>query len=141
MSDDARGLIAGSQRALEAVYPPEEIFSLTSEELVAPNVQFLVARLDGRAVGCIALVDLLHYGEIKRLYVDSRAQGHGIGRRLVEEAETAARDLGLRVLRLETGPELAAALTLYKALGYAECAAFGDYAPLPCSLFLEKRLD
>ncbi|MCU0855086.1 MAG: GNAT family N-acetyltransferase, partial [Rhodobacteraceae bacterium] len=57
LSPDARALIDASQAALEAVYAADEIFTLDPEELAAPNAQFLVARVDGKAVGCIALVD------------------------------------------------------------------------------------
>lgn len=140
LSPEARTLIAASQKALEAVYAADEIFSLAPEELAAPNAQFLVARLDGKAVGCIALVDMLRYGELKRLFVDTAARGLGLGQRLVTEAEAAARDVGLKVLRLETGPELVPAVKLYRSLGYRERGPFGDYADLPCSLFMEKRL-
>ena len=140
LSKEGRALIVASQSALEAVYSADEIFTLDPEELAAPNTQFLVARVDGRPVGCIAIVDMLRYGELKRLFVSASARGTGLGRRLVEEAEAAARDIGLRVLRLETGPELAPAVRLYRGLGYAERGPFGDYADLPCSLFMEKRL-
>jgi putative acetyltransferase len=140
LSPEARALIADSQSALEAVYSADEIFTLDATELAAPNAQFLVARMDGRPVGCIALVDMLRYGELKRLFVDTAARGLGLGQRLVAEAETAARDLGIRVLRLETGPALVPAVRLYRSLGYLERGPFGDYADLPCSLFMEKRL-
>jgi putative acetyltransferase len=140
LSPDARALIDASQASLEAVYAADEIFSLDPEDLAAPNAQFLVARVDGKAVGCIALVDMLRYGEIKRLFVDAAARRLGLGQRLVAEAEAAARDLGLKVLRLETGPELVPAVKLYRSLGYRERGPFGDYADLPCSLFMEKRL-
>jgi putative acetyltransferase len=140
LSGEARALIAESQSALEQVYAPDEIFTLDPEELAAPNAQFLVARMDGKPVGCIALVDMLRYGELKRLFVDTAARGLGLGQRLVAEAEAAARDVGLSVLRLETGPELVPAVKLYRSLGYRETGPFGDYADLPCSLFMEKRL-
>jgi putative acetyltransferase len=140
LSPDARALIDASQAALEAVYAADEIFTLDPEELAAPNAQFLVARVDGKAVGCIALVDMLRYGELKRLFVDTSARGLGLGQRLVAEAEAAAQDVGLKVLRLETGPELVPAVKLYRSLGYRERGPFGDYADLPCSLFMEKRL-
>jgi putative acetyltransferase len=140
LSPEARALIDASQAALEAVYSADEIFSLDPEELAAPNAQFLVARVDGKAVGCIALVDNIRYGELKRLFVDVAARGLGLGQRLVAEAEAAARDVGLQVLRLETGPELVPAVRLYRSLGYRERGPFGDYADLPCSLFMEKRL-
>jgi putative acetyltransferase len=140
LSKEGQELIAASQSALEEVYSADEIFTLDADELAAPNAQFLVARVDGRPVGCIAIVDMLRYGELKRLFVSASARGMGLGRRLVEEAEAAARDIGLSLLRLETGPELAPAVNLYRSLGYADRGPFGDYADLPCSLFLEKRL-
>jgi putative acetyltransferase len=140
VSREGAALIEASQAALESVYPPDEIFSLTAEELAAPNAQFLVAWQAGAPVGCVALVDKLRYGELKRLFVANSARGTGLGRRLVEEAEALARDIGLRVLRLETGPELAPAVKVYRTLGYEERGPFGDYADLPCSLFMEKRL-
>jgi putative acetyltransferase len=140
LAPEGRALIAASQAALESVFAADEIFSMNPEELSAPNAQFLVARMGGRAVGCIALVDMVRYGELKRLFVDTAARGRGLGQRLVAEAEASARDLGLRVLRLETGPELVPAVKLYRSLGYRERGPFGDYADLPCSLFMEKRL-
>lgn len=140
LSEEARTLIAASQSALEEVYAASEIFTLDPEELAAPNAQFLLARVDGRPVGCIAVVDMLRYGELKRLFVAASARGMGLGRRLVEEAEAVARDIGLSLLRLETGPELAPAVQLYRSLGYRDRGPFGDYADLPCSLFMEKRL-
>lgn len=140
LAEDARSLIEASQSEMEKVYPPEEIFSLGPEELAAPNTQFLVARLGETAVGCIALVDMFRYGEIKRLFVSEAARGLGLGRALVLEAENAARDIGLRFLRLETGPKLEAAVAVYKSLGYRERDRFGDYEDNPSSLFMEKSL-
>jgi putative acetyltransferase len=137
---ESRALIAAVRRRSRPCYSAEEIFSMNPEELAAPNAQFLVARMGGQAVGCIALVDMLRYGELKRLFVDTAARGLGLGQRLVAEAEAAARDVGLKVLRFETGPELLPAVRLYRSLGYRERGPFGDYADLPCSLFMEKRL-
>lgn len=140
LNEDARALIEASQSDMEKVYPPEEIFSLGPEELAAPNTQFLVARLGEKAVGCVALVDMIRYGEIKRLFVSNSARGIGLGRALVQQAEDAARDIGLKVLRLETGPRLEAAVAIYKGLGYEVRDRFGDYEDNPASLFMEKSL-
>ena len=137
---DSVALIAEGDAAMLAVYPPEEIFSLTPEELSAPNVVFLVCHDGDVPVGCVALVDELRYGVIKRLYVRAAARGRGVGRALMEEAEAQARDIGLTLLKLETGPALEAAVALYRRIGYAKCGAFGPYPDIPSNLFMEKRI-
>lgn len=137
---ESRRLIAGSEAALRAVYPPEECFSLSAEELAAPNAEFLVARADGKAVGCVALVDRGSYGEVKRLYVDPEARGLGIARMLMAGLESAAADIGLTRLKLETGEALEAATALYRRSGFRDCLPFGGYSGAPSSLFMEKSL-
>ena len=57
-----------------------------------------MARVSGSPVGCIALLDHVRFGEAKRLYVDPEARGNGIGAALVAALESAARDIGLRIL-------------------------------------------
>lgn len=137
---DSRHLIAASEEALRAVFPPEECFSFSAEELATPNTQFLVARVDGTALGCVALVDQLSYGEIKRLYVAPEARGLSIARALMAALENAARDIGLKILRLESGPALTAAMQLYTSTGYRECAPFGGYPDIASNIFMEKRI-
>jgi putative acetyltransferase len=77
---------------------------------------------------------------VKRLYVPPRARGLGLGRRLLAELEAQARRERLTLLRLETGIRQPEALGLFRAAGFLEIAAFGDYAPDPLSVFMEKTL-
>ncbi|ARE41001.1 IAA acetyltransferase [Rhodovulum sp. P5] len=140
LSGDARDLIAASEAALRAVYPPEECFTLSPEELARSGTQFLVARSDGRPVGCVALVDQIFYGEVKRLFVDTTARGVGVGRALMEEAESAARAIGLGALRLETGRALLEAVSLYRAMEYVERGPFADYPDIASNMFMEKQI-
>jgi putative acetyltransferase len=141
MSRDGRVLIAESQRALEAVYPPEEIFSFAPEELAGDGTAFLVARdAGGTALGCVALVDCGGYGEVKRLYVRAAARGTGVAAALVEALEAEARRRRLGEVLLETGDRLVPAVRLYRKLGYAERGPFGGYAIHPASLFMGKRV-
>jgi hypothetical protein len=53
-------------------------------------------------------------------------------------AETAARELGIERLRLDTNSALPEAARLYRATGWTEIARFND-DPYP-DLFFEKRL-
>lgn len=137
----ARALIAGSQEALLAVYGPDEIFTLSAEELAATQgMTFYVASRDNAGLGCVASLDCGSYAEVKRLYVAPAGRGTGLARALMARLEADARASGKTVVMLETGPELLAATALYRALGYVARGPFGDYPPHPASLFMEKRL-
>ncbi len=138
---DGQALIDASRRALRAIYPPKQDFGLEASDMATPDTRFLVARLDGRAQGCVALVDKGGYGEVKGLFVRPEARGKGVGRALMAALEAAARDLGLTCLRLETGRELGAATRLYRALGFHDRDAFGTYPAEASSLFMEKPID
>lgn len=140
LSPDGRLLIAGSQEELLAVFGPDEIFTLSAEELAAaPGMTFYIARAD-RALGCVASLDCGDYAEVKRLFVAGAGRGRGVAKALMARLETDARAAGKAWVRLETGPQLGPATTLYRALGYAERGPFGDYPDHPSSLFMEKRL-
>lgn len=126
---------------LGALYPAESNHLLDIETLAGPDIRFFVARLDGEALGCIALrIDPAAYGEVKRLYVPTRARGLGLGRRLLAALEEEARRERLACLRLETGIHQPEALGLFRAAGFTEIAPFGDYRPDPLSVFMEKPL-
>lgn len=140
LSADSRAMIEASERALRDVYPPEECFSFSPEQLADKSTQFLLAREGRRPVGCVALVDQGLYGEVKRLYVSDTVRGNGVGRALMEELERAARDIGLGCLLLETGAALEAAMRLYRTLGFEERGPFGDYPDIPSNMFMEKKI-
>jgi putative acetyltransferase len=124
-----------------ALYPAESNHLMDIASLLQDGVLFLVARdVDGRAVGCAALVNRGSYGEVKRMMVDEACRGRGTGRRLLEHLAMFARMAGVRVLKLETGIHQPEAIGLYQRFGFEACAPFGDYQPDPLSLFMEKRL-
>ncbi len=98
-----------------------------SGDLRPPRGTFLVARLDGRPVGCGA-VKLIEpgVGSIKRMWVSREVRGAGVGRRLLLVLEKEAAGLGMGLLRLETNRSLSEAPALYRRNGYREVAAFND---------------
>ena len=126
---------------LASLYPPSSNHLLSVESLTGENVRFLVARLEGRAVGCGALVlDQCGCGEIKRMYVAPGCRGLGIGKGILRELERLAVDESQERVRLETGVDQHAALRLYRNTGYTQCPPFGEYMPDPLSVFMEKLL-
>jgi putative acetyltransferase len=69
-SPDCRVLIEELDRVQKSLYPPENNYLDSIEELQKPNCHFLAAYIDEQIVGCGALkiVDE-NYSELKRMYV------------------------------------------------------------------------
>lgn len=143
-SPDAARLIAALNAELEAMFPEPGAthFSLSGAQVEAGDGAFIVAHLDGVAVGCGAVRRLdAATAELKRMYVDPSARGRGIGREIVEALEREARMLGITKIVLETGTRLAPAIKLYEAMGYARIPLFGEYRSSPnTSLCFGKSL-
>jgi ribosomal protein S18 acetylase RimI-like enzyme len=100
----------------------------------------LVARIDGTAVGCVALKQLADGAcEMKRLYVSTAARGSGTGRALVDAVITRARELGFRTMRLDTLPTMDAARAIYLSLGFRPTERYNDN-PIAGVLFFELAL-
>jgi putative acetyltransferase len=56
--------------------------------------------------------------EIRKMYVDGRARGRGVGRALLERALADARDRGARVVVLDTLHTMEDAIRLYERSGF-----------------------
>ncbi|WP_027535179.1 bifunctional helix-turn-helix transcriptional regulator/GNAT family N-acetyltransferase [Bradyrhizobium sp. WSM3983] len=110
-----------------------------AKDMRRPRGSFIVAMSDTLPIGCIGLKGTDHgYAEIKRLWVAPSARGLGLGKRLMDEAEDAARTLDIALLRLDTNSALPEAGQLYRTTGWREIPRFND-DPYP-DLFFEKRL-
>ena len=89
----------------------------------------LIAEQAGRLVGYVLV---LFHGRtaLARLYsmaVAPEHQGQGLGRELLRAAEAAALDGGAAVMRLEVNPGNAAAVSLYRSVGYADIGIYHAY--------------
>ncbi len=134
-------LLQASDAYMASLYPAESNHMLDVATLRLPQVVFLVARVDGKALGCGAVVDSGEgWAEVKRMFVSPAARGLKLGRRLLDELEAIAARRGARALRLEMGGLQPEALGLYRSAGFVEIGPFGAYAPDPLSIFMEKSL-
>lgn len=105
-----------------------------------PEGSLLLARADGRPVGCVAVKSFEgDICELKRLYVRPAGRGAGVGRKLTEAAMEAAAGLGYRRMRLDTLPSMEAARALYGSLGFTEIAPY-RFNPLAGTAFFEREL-
>jgi GNAT superfamily N-acetyltransferase len=108
-----------------------------------PNGRTVLVDRDGEVIGGCAYVHLSgDICELKRLYLDDRARGTGIGRALLVSMIEDARGDGYRSMRLDTGKLLPEAIALYQSAGFAEIDAYHDYPAtlLPHILFMERQL-
>ena len=92
----------------------------------------LVARYEGGIVGSVQLdlasqPNAAHRAEVQKLFVLQHERKQGIGTRLMQAVEGVARELGRRLLVLDTrqGDK---AEQLYRKLGYTEVGVIPSYA-------------
>jgi GNAT superfamily N-acetyltransferase len=94
----------------------------------------LVAEDEMGVIGTVQLITDMpenqpHRADVAKLLVHRRARGAGIGRRLMEAVEDAAREQGRRVLVLDTASGTAE--RLYERLGWQRVGVVPDYALMP----------
>lgn len=84
-----------------------------------PEGRLLLARLDGTAVGCVALKNQgAGRCEMKRMFVRVEARGRGVGRALARAIVHQARGAGYRTMYLDTSIRQLEAQALYRSLGF-----------------------
>lgn len=129
-------------------------------EYAPPHGALLVACQDGVPVAMIALRPLdsachadlstvasgeggsarsAKAGEMKRLFVQPSARGHGLARKLIAAVLDEARALGYREIRLDTLPMMGDAQALYVQLGFVDIPPYYD-TPIVGTRFMALRL-
>lgn len=118
--------IARVDRYFDAAAFEAEILGLPGT-YAAPSGALLVAYRDDRAVGCVAMRDMGDGNcEMKRMFVRDEVRGTGAGRALGEGIIEAARNAGYSRMRLDTGADQIAAITLYEKLGFRRIPPYYD---------------
>jgi putative acetyltransferase len=144
LQDEVRELVSQLNDHLLPLSPPEYQFKMTVEQMADADTTVFVARDDaGRAVGIGALrVISASEGEVKRMYTSPSVRGQRVGSALLAAIEALARQKGMSMLLLETGPGdgMAGALRLYANSGFAVRGPFSDYPDSEWSVFMEKPL-
>jgi len=83
---------------------------------------FLVLEVeDGSIVGAYGLYPLEEYTcELRKMYLHKAYRGKGLGKLLLDDALSKARQLGFKKITLETASVLKEAIALYKGYGFVE---------------------
>jgi putative acetyltransferase len=118
----------------------EELADLPGK-YAAPSGRLYLARINGEAVGCIALRKLDEgICEMKRLYLRESARGRGVGVTLIEKIIEDAIEIGYDRMRLDTyPPKMGKAVSLYEAHGFYAIPPY-YHNPHNGVLFMEKVL-
>lgn len=107
-----------------------------------PSGSLLIARSsDHVPLGCVALRSIkgLAICEMKRLYVAPEGRRLGLGKRLVEEVLSSAKQIGYQSMVLDTLPRMQSAIALYEKVGFVKIEPYYT-TPLEETLFLEIDL-
>ncbi len=142
-ADDVRALLRLHREDVLTVTPPENVYALPAESLVAPGVVFFAARIGGDLAGIGALREIdPTQGEVKSMRTAPGFLRRGVGRAVLDAILSEARKRGYTRLSLETGahPHFAPAHDLYRGAGFVPCGAFGAYLDDPNSVFMTLRL-
>lgn len=138
---DLHTLIKKLDAGMLKLYPADGIFGVDFSDPKVRDMTFCVAYVLGTASGCGALKPLGGgVGELKRFYVEDSFRGRGIASLILEFIESKAREAGIAVMRLETGPKQPEAIALYRKFGYREIEAYGEYVGCEHSYCMEKKL-
>jgi len=135
-SEGPRWVVAQAEAELVARYGglDDGELGLAAAMFDPPAGVFLVARTESRTepVGGAGLRTVgTDTGEVRRVWVDPAWRGRGIGRDLMAGIENAACELGLSVLRIETGGQQPEAVSLYQSLGWERVFVTPEGGPLP----------
>ena len=106
-----------------------------------PSGDLILAYWEDEIAGCIALTKMKESTacEMKRLYVKPFFRKNKIGKVLVEELLSSAKERNYEKMRLDTFLKLYAAVQLYKKFGFDNISAYYNN-PLPGVMYMKKQL-
>lgn len=106
-----------------------------------PEGTLLIVYLkNSQPIGCFGIRKLDDtICELKRMYLDSKFRGRGIGKKLMEESIKIGSKLGYKKIRLDTLSTMKSAIGLYKKYGFYEIEPY-RYNPIEGAIYFEKRL-
>jgi len=110
----------------------KQILANPQQYIIDKGGYIFVALLDNEPVGVVALVPAKtekYDFDIEKYAVSPKAQGFGIGTKLLKAIIDKAKSLNAKKIFLETNSNLKAAIHVYKKLGFAEVTCVqSDYA-------------
>lgn len=98
-----------------------DIEDIESSYLARGGTFLVLEAKDGSIVGAYGLYPMEDRTcELRKMYLNKTYRGRGLGKTLLDDALTRARQLGFRKIVLETASVLKEAIALYRKYGFVE---------------------
>lgn len=111
-----------------------------------PKSIYFVVEIDGKIVGGAGVSQLddsdENICELQKMYFLQEARGKGVGFQMIQKCLTKAKEFGYEKCYLETLPEMLAAQSLYKKVGFEYlCEPLGGTGHTSCPVWMIKDLN
>lgn len=111
-----------------------------SVEYNAPTGALLLAFDDEKAIACAGVRKIDGTtAELKRMFVDPTYRGLQLGQQILQQALNETKQLGYKYIRLDTVPQMQAAIKLYKTAGFYDIEPY-RFNPIEGAIYMEKEL-
>jgi putative acetyltransferase len=138
---EAAELMAALDAEIMQLYPDLPVHGIDPAEFQRTGGVFLIGRVDEIPVACGAVRPLEEsVAEVKRMFVRPQHRRKGFSKIVLAALEDVARSRRYRAIRLETGVNQPAAISLYECAGYQRIPCYGLFASNSMSRCFEKRL-
>lgn len=133
-------LVAALDKSLWERYP-ELKTNYWGNNVIELNPNVVIIYLDNKAVacGCFKKYDK-NTIELKRMFVSSEARGMGLAKKIIQELELWAHELGFSSSVLETLYKQKEAIGLYQKVGYTIVDNYAPYVGLENSICMKKQI-
>ncbi|TGA95932.1 GNAT family N-acetyltransferase [Sporolactobacillus shoreae] len=139
-STDALVLMNELSSILEGITGDSGRNSFNSEDVRRPRSLFVIAYIQGEAVGCGAIRPIdKNTAEVKRMY--AKLKRKGIGSKILDYLENEAHKMGYKKLILETRQINQKAVQFYKSKSYLRIHNYGKYIGCSEAVCFEKSLN
>jgi len=110
-----------------------------------PKSIYLVVEVEGKIVGGAGVSQLdnseENICELQKMYFLQEVRGKGIGFKMIQKCLTKAKEFGYEKCYLETLPEMLAAQSLYKKVGFEYlCQPMGGTGHTSCPVWMIKSV-
>jgi GNAT superfamily N-acetyltransferase len=139
-ADQAQQLGLDPAEVVAFFYPTDDHESLRAN---TPQDEWLLAIYAGKAAGCGSFRRIdANTCQLQYVFVRDEFRGNRIGRLMVEQLVAKARDVGYKVMRLETTTFMKEARALYASIGFRPRGPYYEVPTVfePFTVFMELAL-